>query len=98
MNKFLIWLPAVMTLGAVMYKPVKEATETKLVSKNISFEVYKGSSYNSGVYNTTSAQVHIVVEKVNTRGKHQIVWDRTLDSKNLSQYPTANNALKQTIT
>src|SRR5438046_2374698 len=98
MNKFLIWLPAVMVLGTIMYKPVKEATESKVVSKNISFAVYKGSSYTSGVYDNTSAQVHIIVEKVNTRGQHKIVWDKTLDSKSLSQYPSAENALKQTVT
>ena len=98
MNKYLVWLPALMVLGAVMYKPVKEATESKLVNKNISVEVYKGSSYTSGIYNNTSAQVQIIVEKVNTKGQHTIVWDKTLDSKYVNQYPTAENALKQNIT
>src|SRR6476620_7671426 len=98
MNKYLAWLPAVMILGAVIYKPVKQATEPELVSKNISLAVYKGSSYTSGVYNNTSAQVHITVEKVNIKGQHTIVWDKTLDSKYLSQYPSAENALKQNIT
>src|SRR6476620_9094324 len=98
MNKILTWLPAVMVLGAVMYIPVKEATETKTVNKNLSFAVYKNSAYTSGVYNNTSAQVHIIVEKVSTSGKHTIVWDKTLDSKSLSRYPSVENALKQNIT
>jgi hypothetical protein len=98
MNKLLIWLPAVMILGGVMYKPVKEATKSKLVDKNISFAVYKGSSYTSGVYNHTSVQVHMIIEKVNTKGQHTIVWDKTLNSKALSQYPSAGNALKQNVT
>ncbi|HXL58969.1 MAG TPA: hypothetical protein VN958_22055 [Chitinophagaceae bacterium] len=98
MNKFLAWLPAVMVLGTVIYRPVKEATETKLVSKNLSFAVYKSSSYTSGAYDNTSAQVHIIVEKVNIRGTRTIVWDKTLDAKSLSQYPSIENALQQKIT
>lgn len=98
MNKFLVWLPAVLVLGAVVYRPAKEATQPKLVSKNISFVVYKSSDYNSGAYNSTSAQVHIVVEKVNNKGQHSVVWDRTFDAKCLSQYPSVENALQQKIT
>ena len=98
MNKFLIWLPTVMVLGTVMYKPVKEATEVKTVNKNISFVVYKSNPYTSGVYNNTSAEVHIIVEKVNTKGQRTIVWDKTLDSKCLSEYPSVGNAVKQTVT
>jgi hypothetical protein len=98
MNKFLAWLPALMVLGTVMYKPVKEATESKLISKNISVVVYKNSDYTSGAYSNTSAQVHIIIEKVNNRGGHTIVWDKTMDAKNLSQYPSIENALHQNIT
>src|SRR4051794_17693210 len=98
MYKCLTWLPAVMVLGAVMYKAVKEATEIKTVNKNVSFTVYKGNPYTSGVYNNTSAEVHIIVERVNENGKHTIVWDKKLDSKSLRQYPSIENALKQNIT
>jgi hypothetical protein len=98
MNKYLVWLPAFMVLGAVIYKPAKEAPEAKPVSKNISFSVYKSSSYTSVVYNNTSARVYIIVEKVNTNGQHTIVWDKKLDPKYLSQYPSIENALKQNIT
>ncbi len=98
MIKFLTWVPAVMILAAVMYKPVNEATQTKTVNKNLSFAIYKSDPYASGVYNNTLAEVHITVEKVNTSGKHTIVWDKKLDSKSLSQYPSVENALKQNIT
>src|SRR6266498_221400 len=98
MNKYLVWLSAFMVLGALIYKPVKKATETKPVNKNISFSVYKSSSYTSGVYRNTSAGVDIIVEKVNAKGQHTIVWDKKLESKYLSQYPSAENALKQNIT
>src|SRR5215510_7322813 len=98
MNKYLSWLPALMVLGAVIYKPPSEATETKTESKNISFAIYKSNPYISRVYNNTSAQVHISVEKINTKGQHTIVWDKKLGSKYLSQYPSVESALKQTIT
>jgi hypothetical protein len=98
MNKYLAWLPALMVLGAVIYKPVKEAMQPRLVSKNVSLEVYKGSEYTSGVYNNTSAEVHIAVEKVNSKGQHTIVWNKTIDARTLNEYPSIENALKQTIT
>ena len=98
MNKYLAWLPAFMVVGAIMYNPVKEAAEAKQINKNISFSVYKSSAYTSVVYNSTSARVYIIVEKVNTKGQHTIVWDKKLDPKYLSQYPSAANALKQKIT
>jgi len=98
MNKILAWLPALMALSVIAYKPVKEATESKLVNKNISFSVYKGSSYTSDAYNNASAKIHIVVEKVNTRGQHTIVWNKLMDAKELSKYPSIENALKQNIT
>jgi len=87
-----------MVLGALIYKPVKKATETKPVNKNISISVYKSSSYMSVVYNNTSVQVYIIVEKVNTKGQHTIVWNKKLDPKYLIWYPSAENALKQNIT
>ena len=80
------------------YKVVREATEIKLENKNISFLVYKNSSYTSPVYNSASAQVHIIVEKVNIYGQHTIVWDKTYDAEYLSHYPSVENAYKQTIT
>ena len=98
MNKILAWLPALMVLGIITYKPVKEATQTDLVNKNISVAVYKSSDYTSSAYDNTSAQLHIIVEKVNTRGQHTIVWDKVMDAKELSAYPSIENAVKQNIT
>jgi hypothetical protein len=98
MNKYMAWLPALMILGTVIYQPVKKVNETKTVSKSISFSVYKGSKYASGIYDNTSAQVQIVVEKVNNRGERSTVWDTTLDAKLLKQYPAAAQALSQQIT
>jgi hypothetical protein len=97
MNKLLARLPVVMILGAIMYKPVKDITKSKLVNRDISFTVYKSNSYSSAIYNNTSVQVRIIVEKVSTKGQRTIVWDKTLQKKYLSQYPSAENALKQNI-
>jgi len=98
MNKYLAWLPAFIILAVVIYKPVKEAMETKLVTKSISVSVYKSSSYTSLVYNNTSAKVNIIVEKVDTKGKRTIVCDKKLEQKYLSEYPSVENALKENIT
>ena len=98
MNKYLAWLPALMVLGTLMYKPVKEATKAKLVTQNISLAVYKNNDYTAKVYDNTSAHVHIIVEKVNSKGKRTIVWDKTIDAKALSEYPSVENAVKQNIT
>ena len=97
MNKILAWLPAAMILGIIAYKPVKEARETKLVNKDISVSVYKSSDYTTSIYNSSSAQVHVTIEKVTSNGLHTIVWDKVYDPKNLSDYPTIGNALKQRV-
>jgi hypothetical protein len=98
MNKNLAWLPGLLILSAVIYNPLKKAAEVKPVNKNISFAVYKSNPYSAKVYDNTSAQVHIIVEKVNAKGQHTVVWNKTLDSKCLSQYPSIKNALRQKIT
>jgi hypothetical protein len=59
-----------MVLEAIAYKPVKEASQPELVNNNILVAVYKSSDYTSEAYNNTSAQLHIIVEKVNKRGQH----------------------------
>jgi hypothetical protein len=97
MNKYLTWLPVFMLLAFVVNKPAKEAMKSELVNENISFAVYKSHPYKSDVYDNTSAQVKIVVEKINTSGQHTIVWEKTMDAESLSKYPTAENALKQNV-
>jgi hypothetical protein len=46
MHKYLVWLPAFIILGAVIYKPLKQV-KSKSISSNILFSVYKSSSYTS---------------------------------------------------
>ena len=96
MNKYFAWLPVLMIAGVSVYKPVKEAREEKPVNKSISFAVYKSNSYSSEVYDNTSAQVHIIVEKAGKKGS-TIVCDTTLDSKMLKDYPSIERAQYQKI-
>src|SRR6266487_4679563 len=96
MNKYFAWLPVLMMAGVSIYKPVKEAREEKPVNKSISFAVYKSNSYSSEVYNNTSAQVHIIIEKTGKKGS-TIVCDTTLSSKMLKDYPSIDKAQYQKI-
>lgn len=98
MKKYLACLIAFIILGILMYKQVNSATQANLVSRNISFAVYKSYSYKSNVYNNTSAQVQIVVKKINTKGQYMIVWEKNMDAKSLNKYPTPENALTQNVT
>lgn len=97
MNKYLAWLPVMMIISGSLYKPVKEAREEKPANTSISFAVYKSNSYISEAYKNTSAQVHIIVEKVTRKGT-AVVWDTVLDSKKLSDYPSLAKAQYQKIT
>jgi hypothetical protein len=97
MNKYLTCLPAVMLLGGIMWMQAKNATQSNLANKDISFAVYKSHSYKSRVYDNTSAEVHIIVEQINKRGQHTIVWEKSINAKSLSKYPTAEDALQQNV-
>lgn len=97
MKKYLLWLPAAfIVVSAAMYQPVKEAMKGNPVDKNISFAVYKGTNYASAIYNNTSAQVHVTIEKVNDNSRTE-VWSKTFDAKMLQQYPTLEQAMFQTV-
>ena len=86
MKKHLLWLSvAVVVLVAAMHKEVSEITNpAKPVEKSISFAVYKGSNYASDVYNSTSAQVHITIEKVSAKSR-TTVWEKTFDAQSLKR-------------
>ncbi|CAN5577519.1 hypothetical protein BH10BAC2_BH10BAC2_10420 [soil metagenome] len=90
-------IAAGVALGLVAYKPIKQVFTEKPVEKSIAFSVYRANNYTSDAYNQTSAQVHIIVEKVSKHNR-TIVWEKTLDAQLLKQYPTADKALSQKIT
>ena len=97
MKKYILWLAALIVIGAAMSQPVKEAMTQKPVDKNISFAVYKGTAYASRVYNNTSAQIDVIIEKV--KGiNHTQVWSKTFDAKMVQQYPSLEQAMLKTVT
>jgi hypothetical protein len=98
MKNYLLWLPVTLIgLSAAVYSPVRRsAAQEKTENKCISFAVYKGNSYTSEVYNSTSVKLHITIEKV--RGENRrVVWDKTFDAKLLKEYPALENALSQKV-
>jgi hypothetical protein len=97
MSRHFIWLPVILTIGVALYNPVKEARIQKKESKSISFSIYKGYAYTSEAYNNSTAQVRIIVEKIDTKGTHTKVWDKTLGTQGLSQYPSIEKAVSQNI-
>jgi hypothetical protein len=91
------WIIVLLLIVLTAYVPVKHFFETKQVDKSISIDIYKENNYRSKIYNTTSAQIHVVIEKV--RNKNRIVaWDSTFDAKLLKKYPAIENAISQKIT
>jgi hypothetical protein len=98
MNRYLVWLTALVIFAAIIYNPGTEVPGTKRISKNIFISVYKGNAYSSVAYNNTSARVYITIEKVNAKGLHTTVWDEKFGSQYLRWYPFAENALQQNIT
>jgi hypothetical protein len=96
MKKYLLWLPVAVVIGAAIYQPVTEAMTVKPVDKSISFAVYKDTGYSSDIYNNTSAQLHITIEKVKGNIRTQM-WSKTFDAKLLKQYPTLQEAMSQTV-
>lgn len=91
------FIAAGVVLGLVAYKPLKQAFTENPVEKSINFSVYRANNYTSDAYSQTSAQVHIIVEKVSKHSR-TIVWEKTLDAQLLKQYPTADKAMAQKIT
>jgi len=97
MKTYLLWLPAIaIVIGAAIYQPVKEEMKGKPVDKSISFAVYKGTAYAADIYNNTSAQLHVNIEKVKG-GHHTEVWSKTFDAKLLKQYPLLDKAIFETV-
>ena len=91
-------LPGYLEPLGTMWVNAKTTTQSNIENNDISFVVYKSNSYKSDVYRNSSAQVHIVIEKIDTYGQQTTVWEKTMDAKSLSKYPTAENALKQNVT
>ena len=99
MRNHLIWIPAsIIIFATAIIKPASEMMRpAKVVNKTISFDMFKAKSYKSGIYDYTTAQVFIVVEKVSNK-KRTIVWQKAFDAQLLKQYPSVNQAKSEQIT
>jgi len=95
--KYASWMAALfLGLGIVGYKPVKEAFTEVPVNKNVTLVIYKDNNYTSKAYNYSSAQIHVIVERVKGADR-RIEWDTTFNAKLLKEYPSAENAYIQGI-
>jgi hypothetical protein len=90
------FIAATVILGLVAHKPLKQVFTEKPVEKSIAFSVYRANNYTSSVYDQTSARVHVIVEKVSKHSRI-IVWEKTMDAKQLRQYPTADRPIVEKI-
>jgi hypothetical protein len=99
MKTYLTWLPAsLIVLAGALISPVQKVfIGRNTVTKSVDFAVYKGNDYSAEAYKNTSAQVHIVVEKVSAKSRIT-VWDTTIDATELKDFPTAENAKAERIT
>lgn len=100
MKKNLLWLALVLFVSGIViasYKPIKDTLKEVPVERTIWFELYKESNYASKIYNCSSAEIDITVEKVRNTTRTK-VWDTAFDAKLLSKYPFAQKALTQKVT
>jgi hypothetical protein len=100
MKKKLLWLTFILiTSGVVIasYKPVMDKIMEVPISRTISFSLYKGSNYTSQIYKSSSATINITIWKIRTASQ-DLVWDTTIDAKQLSKYPLFKKAISKTVT
>lgn len=98
MNKYLAWLPAsLLIIGLAVYKPVKEASKDHFVDKSVSISVFRNTDYNTQAYQSTSARVYVIIEKVSSKGKRSTVWEKSFEAKTLVQYPLKDKAIEQNV-
>ena len=100
MKKCLLWVFFVLIVSGVgvaaAYEPIMSVLRDKPIEKEISFSLYKGSSYASKAYKGSSVEIYIAVEKV-THTTRSLVWDTTLDDKLLSKYPSLRKAISKKV-
>ena len=95
--KYASWMAALLLgLGIVGYKPVKNAFTEIPVNKNLTLVIYKDNNYISEVYDHSSAQVHVIVERIKG-GDRRVELDTTFMAKLLKEYPSAENAYIQDV-
>src|SRR5437763_13207559 len=100
MKKCLLGWITVFTLPVISiagYKTISCSFESKTVDKTVSVDVYKENNYKAKVYDYTTAEIHIDLEKVNGKNRTP-VWDTTFDAKPVRHYPPIEKSLQRIIT
>lgn len=89
-----IFLSVVTIWSFIIYVQVGRITNH--ATKNLSINIYKGVNYASRVYDNTTAQVKIVVEKVNKHNR-QVVYENELAARELKSFPDLKSAAARNI-
>src|SRR5689334_22057291 len=97
MKKFIIILPVFIAAIVCLSQVVKLQPAEKPVNKSINLSIYRDNNYSSAAYDSTIASVHITVYKV-VGDKYTTVYEKTLSSMQLQQFPEAQNAMNSSLT
>jgi hypothetical protein len=97
MKKYIAILPILITFLLSLFQIAKVHKTEKPVEKSINLSIYRENNYSSAAYDSTIASVHITVSKV-VDNKCTTVYDKTLTSMQLQQFPDVQNALNSTFT
>lgn len=76
--------------------PLTARRNDKPVDKVVEFCVHAGSNYNFQIYDTAMAAIKLSIYKY-AANKKQLIWEKTIDAKQLSKFPEAAHAMKQTV-
>ncbi|MDB5229599.1 MAG: hypothetical protein JWN76_404 [Chitinophagaceae bacterium] len=90
------YITLIIILTAALLFPVATRKAEKRVDKIVQFSVHAGSNYNFQIYNTAMAAIKLSVYKYSCN-KKQLIWEKTIDAKQLSKFPGAENAMKQKV-
>ncbi len=97
MNKYWLWVAVVVTgVGVAGYKPISNAIRYTPVDKTVEFSIFKDRKYTSKVYENTTLDIHIVVERINNH-QRTVVWDTVMSPKLLRKYPDELKAFKKSL-
>jgi len=97
MKKALIIIPILITLLLCAPQATRLFQAEKPVNKSINLTIYKENNYASAAYDNTMASVHITVYKVHGN-QYSTVYEKTLSSMQLKQFPDVQNAINSSLT
>src|SRR5207253_4880060 len=97
MKKFITILPILITFILAVHQVVKLHPTEKPVNKSINLSIYRENNYSSAAYDSTIASVHLTLYKV-VGNKYTTVYEKTLSSMQLKQFPDMQNAMNSSLT